>query len=150
MTEEETVNRLEAVLFLTPRPLSVKEIAKILDLPEEEVLEGIQKLKTRYEGTALFVEEFLNSYRLNVREEFRDLAKKLGLAPEFSRRELKIIGELLQKGEIRLSELKRHYKGWKEFLEKMRSYGFVTTTKSGRSIIIKKTKLLERYFGVTH
>jgi len=30
----------------------------------------------------------------------------------------------------------------------MKSFGFVATKKEGKSIIIRKTKLLERYFGV--
>ena len=143
------INEVEAVLFLTPRPLSVKEIAKLLKSDEKSVLEAIEALKERYKDTALVVEEFVDSYRLNVREEYRELAKKLGLVPEFSQKELRIIGELLKKGEIRLSELKKRYKDWKSFLEKMRSYGFIVTKKEGRSIIIKKTKLLERYFRVT-
>ncbi len=142
------INKVEALLFLTPRPLSVKEIAKILETDEKEVLEAIEALKERYKDTALMVEEFVDSYRLNVRQEYRDLAKRLGLVPEFSQRELRIIGELLKKGEIRLSELKKRYKDWKPFLEKMKHYGFIITRKEGRSVIIKKTKLLERYFGV--
>ena len=143
------INKIEALLFLTPRPLSLKEISKILNIKEEEVREAIDALKKRYEGTSIMVEEFVDSYRLNVRGEYRDLAKKLGLVPEFNQKELKIIGELLKRGELRLSELKKRYKGWEEFIEKMKRYGFIATKKEGKSVIIKKTRLLERYFGVT-
>ncbi len=143
------INQVEAVLFLTPRPLTLKEIAKLVGAREEEVKEAIEELKQRYEGTSLTVEEFLGSYRLNVREEYRDVARKLGLIPEFTKSQLKIIGLLLRNGEMRLSEMKRRYSKADEFVKLLKSYGFVVTEKRGRSVVVKKTRLLERYFGVT-
>jgi len=106
----EILNKLEALLFLTPKPLTLQEISKLLESSPQEITKALQELKKRYEGTALQVEEFLNSYRLNVRDEYRDLARKLGLLPEFSKGELKILAELLRKGELRLSWIKKRHR----------------------------------------
>jgi len=143
------INELEALLFLTPRPLRVDEIARHLGVREEEIPPLIEELKKRYEGTALTVEEFLGSYRLNVREEYHHLARKLGLIPEFNKRELQIIGRILKEGEVKLSELRKSYRGMDRLLEKLRRFGFVVLVKRGRSKFVKKTKLMERYFGIT-
>ena len=141
-------NRVEAVLFLTPKPLKPSEIAKVLGTTEEEVLKAIEELKERYKDTALSVEEYVGTYRLGVKEEYKDIAKKLGLVPEFSKRELRMIALILKEGELKLSLLKKRYKNAEELVDKLKRYGFISTRREGRSIIVRKTKLLESHFRV--
>ncbi len=140
------INEVEAVLFLSPRPMTPSEIAELLNTSEEDVLRAIEELKRRYEGTALTVEEFLGAYRLGIREEYVSLAKKLGLLPEFTRGELRAIALIMKKGEVKLSELRKRFSHVNELLEKLRRYGFVVTRKKGRTVFVRKTKVMDSYF----
>ena len=141
-------NAVEAILFLTPKPLKASEIAKVLGTEEKEVLEAIEELKERYKDTALTVEEFVGTYRLGVKEEYKELARKLGLVPEFSKKELRIIAMILKEGEVKLSLLRKKYKRIDELVDKLKRYGFITTRKEGRTVYVRKTKLLESHFRV--
>lgn len=138
---------VEAVLFLTPKPMKTEEIAKLLEKDIEYVRRSIEELRKKYNG-GVIVEEFLDAYRLGVRQEYLWIAKKLGVLPEFTNKELRVIGLLLKKGSVKLSELKKVYSGADKVVEKLKSFGFVAVLKQGRSKIVRKTKLLDKYFMI--
>ncbi len=138
---------VEAVLFLTPRPMRVEEIARILKKDESYVRRSIEELKKKYVG-GVVVEEFLDAYRLGVRKEYLWIAKALGVMPEFTEKELRVIGKILKEGVVKVSELKKIYSGAERVVEKLRKFGFVVVMKQGRSKVVRKTKLLDNYFMI--
>ncbi len=138
---------MEALLFLTPVPLSAREIGELVGVTEEEVLSAISELKKRYADSALIIEESLGGYRMNVREEYAWIGRKLGVLPEFSEWELRVIAELLKEGKVPLSRIKKR-KGWKDFVEKLVHLGGAVVRKEGKRELLVKTPYLERYFRV--
>uniref|UniRef100_A0A7C3WUJ9 SMC-Scp complex subunit ScpB n=1 Tax=Dictyoglomus turgidum TaxID=513050 RepID=A0A7C3WUJ9_9BACT len=56
--------QIEAILFVSDKPISSKEIAKILDMDDKEVEELLEELKKEYE------ERGINIYKINDGYEF--------------------------------------------------------------------------------
>ena len=138
---------VEALLFLTPRPLSVSEIAELLGIPPEEVERSLRVLKEKYKDP-ITLEEFSGTYRLGVREEYLWIAKKLGLLPEFTPQELKAVALIIKRGKVKVSELRKVVRKVDELVDKLVRYGFAVVKKEGRSRFVVKTKQLETHFRV--
>lgn len=70
---------VEALLFVSPDPVSLKQLVEILELPQQEVVGIIDRLKLDYlerEG-ALQVIEIANGYQLATKEEFAPYIERL-------------------------------------------------------------------------
>src|SRR5438034_306647 len=75
-------NKIEAILFWKGEPMSRKKLSEILDVPQTDLNEGIEKLKDSLQNRGIVLIE-------------KDNEISLGTAPEFS----KLI-EHLQKEEL--------------------------------------------------
>ncbi len=78
MTTEQLKSRIEAVLFITARAISLDEIATILDEETEKIEEAILELIMDYASRdgALEIDDE-NGYILQVKEEHMDLVELL-------------------------------------------------------------------------
>jgi segregation and condensation protein B len=71
---------IEALLFSSDSPLSVKRIKDILeDTPTKEITHALKELKKKYEqsGSALMIDEVAEGYQIFTRSEFEHYIKQL-------------------------------------------------------------------------
>ena len=142
-------SKIEAVLFVTGKPLEIKEIAEILEVDEFETEEAMLELISDYssrEGALEIDDE--NGYILQVKEEHLDIVNKL-CPVELSPAVLKTLTIIALKEPVRQSDLKDFrgamiYEHVAELVEK----GFVKKTddKKGRSFMLKTTPKFASYF----
>ena len=149
MKIEQLKSRIEAVLFITARAVSLDEIAVILgeekETIEEAILELIMDYSTR-DGALEIDDE--NGYILQVKEDYMDLVELLcpvDLKPAV----LRTLSVIALKEPIRQTDLKElrgstAYEHVQELVEK----GLVSKTrdKNGRSFNIRTTKKFQEYF----
>ena len=149
MNTEQLKSRIEAVLFITARAISLDEIATILDEETENVEEAILELIMDYSARdgALEIDDE-NGYILQVKEEHMDLVELL-CPVDIKPAVLRTLSVIALKEPIRQTELKdlrgsNTYEHVQELVEK----GLVVKikAKTGRSFNLKTTPKFAEYF----
>ncbi|MDI6827081.1 MAG: SMC-Scp complex subunit ScpB [Armatimonadota bacterium] len=74
-------NILECMLFVSPQPLVVKQVAQSLELDEAEIEKAIHELRLDYNGRGLQIVRIAGGYQMCTRPEYADDIAKL-LKPE--------------------------------------------------------------------
>lgn len=149
MEMEQLKSRIEAVLFITARAVTLDEIATILDEETETIEEAMLELimdYSRREGALEIDDE--NGYILQVKEDYMDLVELLcpvDLKPAV----LRTLSVIAIKQPIRQTELKElrgstSYEHIQELVDK----GLISKTKdkNGRSYNLKTTPKFSEYF----
>ena len=149
MSIEQLKSRIEAVLFITARAVTLDEIANILDIDTETIEEAMLELimdYSRREGALEIDDE--NGYILQVKEDYMDLVELLcpvDLKPAV----LRTLSVIAIKQPIRQTDLKElrgstAYDHIQELVDK----GLVARTKdkNGRSFNLKTTPKFSEYF----
>ncbi|MEM7828241.1 MAG: SMC-Scp complex subunit ScpB [Candidatus Aenigmatarchaeota archaeon] len=146
---EEKLALLEAALFVSPEPLQIEEIARILGLGSVgEVKALLERLKKEWSARAIELVETEAGWQFNVKPEY--LKKVSHLSPYYElsdgcRRTLAIIiwKEPVKKSEIAKIQGNKAY-GYIKQLEKA---GLIKSEKCGHTAIIRLTQKFERYLG---
>lgn len=145
----ELKSRIEAVLFVTGKALSIKDIAQILETDEQEVEEAMLTLIFDYSSRdgALEIDDE-NGYIIQVKDEYMDIVEKL-CPVDISNAVLKTLTVIALKEPIRQAELKElrgstAYDHVKELIDK----GLISRKrdKNGRSFNLKTTPKFAEYF----
>lgn len=143
--------RIEAVLFVTGRAVSLKEIAEILETDEQEVEDAMLSLIIDYSSRdgALEIDDE-NGYIIQVKDEYMDIVEKL-CPIDISNAVLKTLLVIALKQPIRQSLLKdlrgsTAYDHVAELVEK----GMISRKKdsNGRSYNLKTTPKFAEYFKI--
>ena len=141
-------SRIEAVLFVTAKALTLEEIATYLDKEPEEVEQALLDLIMDYasRGGALEIDDE-NGYILQVREEYSDIVEKIcpiDLKPAV----LRTLLVIALKEPIRQTELVKLRSAAYEHVAELVEKGLVAKhkDKNGRSINIKTTPKFAEYF----
>lgn len=149
MRIEQLKSRIEAVLFITSRAVSLDEIAVILNEDTEAIEEAVLELIMDYSSRdgALEIDDE-NGYILQVKEEYIDLVELLcpvDLKPSV----LRTLSIIAIKEPMRQTELKdlrgsSAYEHVQELVDK----GLISKTrdKNGRSFNLKTTPKFKEYF----
>ncbi len=147
--KEQLKSRIEAVLFITSRAVTLDEIATILDEETENIEEAILELIMDYSSRdgALEIDDE-NGYILQVKEEHMDLVELL-CPVDIKPAALRTLSVIAIKQPIRQTELKdlrgsNAYDHVQELVEK----GLVAKIKdkNGRSFNLKTTPKFAEYF----
>lgn len=141
-------SRIEAVLFVTAKALSLDELAVYLDEEPENIEEAILELIMDYASRdgALEIDDE-NGYILQVKEEYSDIVEKIcpiDLSPAVLRTLLVIV----LKQPIRQTELVKLRSSAYEHVSELVEKGLVAKykDKNGRSINLKTTSKFAEYF----
>lgn len=141
-------SRIEAVLFVTAKALTLEEIATYLDKEPEEVEQALLDLIMDYASKdgALEIDDE-NGYILQVREEYSDIVEKIcpiDLKPAV----LRTLLVIALKEPIRQTELVKLRSAAYEHVAELVEKGLVSKhkDKNGRSINIKTTPKFAEYF----
>ncbi len=70
-------NLIEALLFTSPRPLTIRELSKIVEKTPEEVESLLDELLKEYEGRGIKVVKLENGYHFVTDNEFAPWIRKL-------------------------------------------------------------------------
>ena len=152
MNTEQLKSRIEAVLFITARAVTLDEIAIILDEEKEKIEEAILELIMDYSARdgALEIDDE-NGYILQVKEDYMDLVELL-CPVDIKPAVLRTLSVIALKEPIRQTELKElrgsnAYEHVQELVEK----GLVAKIKdkNGRSFNLKTTQKFAEYFKLT-
>lgn len=141
-------SKIEAVLFVTAKALTLEEIATYLDKEPEEVEQALLDLIMDYASRdgALEIDDE-NGYILQVREEYSDIVEKIcpiDLKPAV----LRTLLVIALKEPIRQTELVKLRSAAYEHVAELVEKGLVSKhkDKNGRSINIKTTPKFAEYF----
>ena len=143
-------SRIEAVLFVTAKALTLDELAAYLDEEPENIEEAILELIMDYASRdgALEIDDE-NGYILQVKEDYSDIVEKIcpiDLSPAILRTLLFIV----IKQPIRQAELVKMRPSAYEHISELVEKGFVSKhkDKNGRSINLKTTPKFAEYFKI--
>ena len=141
-------SRIETVLFVTAKALSVEEIAAYLDVETEQVEEAILELIMDYASRdgALEIDDE-NGYILQVKEEYSDIVEKI-CPIDLSPAVLRTLLVIALKEPIRQTELVKLRSAAYEHVAELVEKGLVAKQKdkNGRSINVKTTAKFAEYF----
>ncbi len=144
-------SRIEAVLFLTGRAVSLKEIAGILETDEQEIEDAMLSLIVDYSSRdgALEIDDE-NGYIIQVKDEYMDIVEKL-CPVDISNAVLKTLTVIALKEPIRQAELKelRGSTAY-EHVQELVAKGLISRKrdKNGRSFNLKTTEKFAEYFKI--
>ncbi len=140
--------RIEAVLFVTAKALSVEEIALYLDKEPEIVEEALLELIMDYASRdgALEIDDE-NGYILQVKEDYSDIVEKI-CPIDLSPAVLRTLLVIALKEPIRQTELVKLRSAAYEHVAELVDRGLISKhkDKNGRSINIKTTPKFAEYF----
>lgn len=141
-------SKIEAVLFVTAKALTLDEIAAYLDSSPEEVEEAILELIMDYSSRdgALEIDDD-NGYILQVKEDFSDIVEKI-CPVDLSAAVLRTLLVIALKEPIRQTDLVKLRSAAYEHIAELVEKGLVSKHKdrNGRSINIKTTAKFREYF----
>lgn len=141
-------SKIEAVLFVTAKALTLEEIAAYLDVEPEEVEEAILELIMDYSSRdgALEIDDE-NGYILQVKEDFSDIVEKI-CPVDLSAAVLRTLLVIALKEPIRQTDLVKLRSSAYEHIAELVEKGLVSKhkDKNGRSINIKTTAKFREYF----
>jgi len=141
---------VEAALFVSENPISVKRLCEITGLDEKSVsliVLDIQK-DTKMADRGVDLVSTPEGYEFRLKPDYRD--KVAGLAPfsDMSEGVMRTLAIVAARQPVKQSVIVR-YQGNKSYgyIEKLVDKGLIETEKSGRTKVIRTTPDFEKYFG---
>ena len=141
---------IEALLFVSTKPLSIKTICKISGLKEDDVRKLIKELMLEYEKDehGIMIIESPEGYEIVLKPEYRTKAKYVAPFSDLSEGMKRTLAIVAIKQPIKQSVIVR-YQGNKayDYIKALEKKGLIKTEKFGRTKIVSLTENFERYFG---
>ena len=142
---------IEAALFMSAQPLSLKELSKIAGTnSEEKIKEILNKIKDEFDKENRGFELALlpGGYQFRVKQEFIDKVASLTPHSDLSEGMLRALGIIALKQPATQSDVVK-IQGNKAYgyIKELEKRGLIKTEKFGRTRKLITTKEFERYFG---
>ena len=148
---EDLKKKIESILFVAGRALSLKEIAKELNEDEKKIKEALDVLIEEYKNrnSAIEIIEINGFYEMRVKPEFLNYASKFSAFKDLSIGALKTLALIVYKSPIKQSEIIK-IQGNKayEHIKKLEKKGLIISKKSGKTKLIFISPNFEKYFGL--
>lgn len=142
---------LEAALFMSPKALTIEELAKTIG--NDSLLETHRLVKSLLEefnarDSALEIVDLSGSFQMKVREPFEDSVQHLAAASEFNKSVQKTLALIAFKQPIKQSLVikLRNNKGY-EHIKVLYEKGLISKVAYGRTFLLKTTKKFLEQFG---
>lgn len=152
---KQAMARVEAALYVTGRPLTLKEICSVLKTRSKNKTRKFTKmLMEEYaeRNTALEILELKEDrYVLQLKPEFTRLVKKLVKRPLLTRGPLKTLAYIAYKQPVaqkKVAEMRGSHSY--SHIKRLREMDLVASEKKGRSPILRTTEHFADYFGLSH
>ncbi|MFH1173796.1 MAG: SMC-Scp complex subunit ScpB [archaeon] len=142
---------LESLLFSAGKSMSEEKLAELTKRDPKQITQALKKLQQEYagRGSSLAVFEEAGNWKINVKEKYLRLVRKIVADIEVSKSLLKTLAAIAWKSPVLQSEIIRirSNKGYDHILG-LEEMGFIVKEKKGRSFIIKTTQKFADYFEV--
>jgi len=142
---------IEAALFMTSKPLSLREISKIAGIKSlGYIREIIEELGNEYTGRGIKITQFPNGWMMQVRDDLLDKVSHLTPYSDLAEGHKRSLAIIAYKEPIKQSELIK-IQGNKayNYIKELERKGLVKTEKEGRTKTLFLTSEFERYFGTS-
>ena len=152
MRDSNIINKVEAVLFASGKPMSGDIIMSIIEEESKKRLNSALKtLKKTYDdsGSSLMIIEQDGLWKLTVREQYLPIVRKIVSDTELSKTVLETLAVIAWKSPLLQSEVikVRTNKAY-EHIDQLEKLGFITKKKEGRSFILSLSEKFFEYFDV--
>ncbi len=148
---KEYKSRVEAILFAVGKYLDEEQISLLCDIDKRHTKKALEELKKDYDekDTALMVIQEGNSWKINVREKYLNLVRKIVSDTELSKSIMETLAIIAWKTPVYQNEVVR-IRGNKcyDHIAELENAGFVTKDKKGRSFVLKTTDKFYNYFDI--
>ena len=141
---------LEAILFTTERPLTLKQISKKLGVRETTVEKIIARLEEKYKDEKHGIKmQQMGGYRLSVKDKYVEHVHDLTPHADMSRGLLRVLAIIAFHEPVKQSDIvkvigNRTY----EYVKELKDRGLILIEKQGRTRIIETSPKFEQYFGI--
>lgn len=144
---------VEAVLFVSPNPIGIDEISKILGGNVEQIKKEINELIEEYDKreSAIEIREIGdNHYLMQLKPEFSDLFIDL-VKPAIPLPMLKTLSLIALKQPVTQAEIiKSRGTSAYSHIKQLINMGFVHAERKGRTKVLRTTKKFSDYFGFSY
>lgn len=144
---------IEAALFVSSSPLSLKRLVRISNLREEEIKKILDEMKEELSREERGIEliETPVGYELRIKPEYRPFVASLAPFSDLSDGMMRTLAIMISYGKPITQSLIVKYQGNKayDYIKQLENKGLVRTEKFGRTKLVKLTKDFERYFGMS-
>jgi segregation and condensation protein B len=150
--EKENIKKLEAILFVSGKYVSMTELTSLLDLNPILISRLIEKLKEKYENAESSIEivEKKGLWKMDVRQEFSNIVNKLATgSAEFSKAEQETLAIIAFKQPIKQSVIIK-IRGNKAYdhIKKFYDLNFLKKKKVGHTHEISLSDDFYDYFNI--
>ncbi len=149
--DEDLKNKIEALLFASGKFMSDENLALIIGVEPKEVKKTLKQLKKDYDERyhSLMLTQESDSWKINVREKYLDLVRKIVADTELPKSVLETLAVIAWKSPALQAEIvKTRGNKCYEHIAQLEEMGFVTKDPEGRSFKLKVTEKFFEYFDV--
>jgi segregation and condensation protein B len=149
--EEEAQEKVEAVLFIAGRYLTLQELIVLTDINPILLKSILYDLEKKYSTGALRVIRRKESYKMDIAEKHHYLINKLATgSAEFTKAEQETLAIIAYKQPIKQSVVIK-IRGNKSYdhIKKFRNLGLVKAKREGHTLILNLSEEFYEYFNVT-
>ncbi len=147
----EKMGILEAILFMSPKPLNQRKMMKVVGIHKGYILtEMINKLNKKYEDndSPLRIFNTKDDYHImNILPEYANYVQNFNVETELSKSEMKVLGYVAKHDGILKSTLTRKIGPVYDKIKSIEDKGFLKEMAEGRSSKLFLTKKFKEYFG---
>lgn len=148
---DDEINQVEALLFASGKFMNEENLSLLTGIDKKAVKKHLAHLKQTYDDRAgsLMLVHDQDSWKINVRENYMDLVRKIVADTELPKSVLETLAVIAWKSPALQSTVikTRGNKGY-EHIAQLEEMGFVTKTKEGRSYKLKVSEKFFEYFDV--
>ena len=150
--EEENMQKIEAVLFISGKFLSIQEMISLSDLNPITIREVLDKLREKYEknNSAIEIVEKGGTWKMDVRREYSGIVNRIATgSSEFSKSEQETLAIIAYKQPIKQSVLIkiRSNKAY-DHIKKFAEQGLIKKKRTGRTYELSLSDDFFNYFNV--
>ncbi|MEM0155982.1 MAG: SMC-Scp complex subunit ScpB [Thermoplasmataceae archaeon] len=142
--------KVEAVLYASNKPLTVRDISGVLSIPAKEVSKEIKKLLREYDKgeTSITIVKIGNRYRMQLREDYLDIVNAVS-EPELTNLELSVMGFIAANPSCRRGDLRDKFGDRYAIpLERLKDMKLVHSKRYRNTEILTTGKKFFEYFGI--
>lgn len=139
---------IEAMLFASPRPISLDEFSNAIKISKNEIKKEINELMKFYKKTSIEIAEINGKYVMQLKAEYAEYAKSFSPI-EVPKSLLKTLALIAYHQPVKQSELKRMIgSSIYEYVRELKKRGFINAKKEGRTKRIELSNYFYDYFGI--
>jgi segregation and condensation protein B len=148
--ELENLKKIEAVLFIAGRFLSIQEIVSLTDINPILLRQLLEKLIEKYEDSAIEIIKRGDLWKMDVKQQYSEIVNRLATGnAEFSKAEQETLAIIAYKQPVKQSVIIK-IRGNKayEHVKKFREIGLVKTKRLGHTLELNLSDEFYDYFKI--